>query len=214
MDARETLCKIQRELKAPKSQFNKFGNYHYRNVEDILEAVKPLLGDAFLVLTDEIVLIGERYYVKATATISTGLTQGDFIFNTAYAREPHDRKGMDESQITGSASSYARKYALQGMFLIDDNRDADSMDHSDRNVGDAKPVRTPVKPSTPVTPPVKKTISKEQVQDLKNILAIIGKERSDAFWEWMGKIGKTQIDEMTLDEHAKALKSLTSKAKE
>lgn len=119
------MRKIQQELKAPKGQFNKFGGYHYRSAEDILEAVKPLLAKtkAELILSDEIVEVGGRVYVKATALLSDGSEQAKV---TAYAREPEDKKGMDASQITGTASSYARKYALNGLFLIDDTKDADT----------------------------------------------------------------------------------------
>ena len=128
------IALIQKELKAPKNQKNTFGNYNYRNQEDILEAVKPLLSNAGLVLTisDEMVAVqdsveGSRVYVKATATITDGESS---ISNTAYARESQDKKGMDHSQITGATSSYARKYCLNGLFLIDDTKDADSMDNS------------------------------------------------------------------------------------
>ena len=122
------LSEIQQKLKAPKGQENKFGGYKYRSCEDILEAVKPLLGDATLTLTDDIVEIGGRVYVKATATF----TGEDTHTTTAFAREAEAKKGMDESQITGSASSYARKYALNGLFCIDDTRDADvTNDHAD-----------------------------------------------------------------------------------
>ena len=121
------LTEIQNKLKAPKSQFNKFGNYKYRNCEDILEAVKPLLKGCTLVLTDEIVLIGERYYVKAVVSFTDN--EGNHSMVQAYAREPESKKGMDASQITGAASSYARKYALNGLFLIDDTRDADTQDN-------------------------------------------------------------------------------------
>ena len=121
----EKLAKVQAELKAPKGQFNSFGKYHYRSQEDILEAVKPILSRQGMTinLTDDIVLVGERYYVKATATVSDGT---DTISVTAFAREPSEKKGMDESQITGTASSYARKYALNGLFAIDDTKDSDS----------------------------------------------------------------------------------------
>ena len=122
------LQQIQSELKANKGQFNKFGGYAYRSCEDILEAAKPVLAKygASIVLSDEIVLIGERYYVKATATIRT---DDDFESVCAYAREEVARKGFDVSQITGSASSYARKYALSGLFALDDTKDADTMDN-------------------------------------------------------------------------------------
>jgi hypothetical protein len=122
------LLKIQEELKAPKSQFNGFGKYYYRNLEDIFEAVKPLLikYEVLLNVTDEIVMIGERYYIKATATA----TKGDKSISTiAYARESENKKGMDDSQITGATSSYARKYALNALFLLDDTKESDSMNN-------------------------------------------------------------------------------------
>lgn len=122
---------IQEELKAPKSQYNRFGGYAYRSVEDILTAVKPLLvkEKADLTLTDELVLIGDRYYVKATATYED---KDSKKVVTGYARESENKKGMDASQITGTASSYARKYALNGLFLIDDTKDADSEEYHQR----------------------------------------------------------------------------------
>jgi len=118
------LVKIQNELKANKIQYNSFGRYNYRNCEDILESVKPLLRkyNAILTISDEIINIAGRFYVKATATLECEKT---FII-TAYAREEEAKKGMDASQITGAASSYARKYALNGLFLIDDNKDSDT----------------------------------------------------------------------------------------
>ena len=120
---------IQHKLKAPKGQYNSFGKYNYRSCEDILEGVKPLLKEHNLALLiyDEIVQIGERYYVKATAKITDGR---EFVSATAYAREPDTKKGMDESQITGATSSYARKYALNALLCIDDTKDADTMDNS------------------------------------------------------------------------------------
>lgn len=123
----QKLIEIQKELKAPKGQHNSFGNYNYRSAEDILEAVKPLLvkHGCQLTLSDELVQVGERYYVKATATFTEDDNHSS-TFVTAYAREAKDKKGMDDSQITGTASSYARKYALNGLFLIDDTKDADT----------------------------------------------------------------------------------------
>lgn len=120
------LIVIQSELKAPKSQFNKFGGYKYRKAEDILEAVKPLLAKqkCTLTITDDVVLIGNRNYVKATATIKN--EKGEFETTTGWAREEETKKGMDGSQITGASSSYARKYALNGLFAIDDNADSDA----------------------------------------------------------------------------------------
>jgi hypothetical protein len=123
----ELLNKIQQELKAPKGQKNNFGNYMYRSCEDILEAVKPLLGDAVLTLTDEVVCVGTKNYVKATACL---MERNEIIFSvSAFAREAETKKGMDDAQITGSASSYARKYALNGLFCIDDTKDADTQDN-------------------------------------------------------------------------------------
>lgn len=120
------LIVIQSELKAPKSQFNKFGGYKYRKAEDILEAVKHLLNKqkCTLTITDDIVMVGNRIYVKATATIKN--EKGEFETTTGWAREEETKKGMDGSQITGASSSYARKYALNGLFAIDDNADSDT----------------------------------------------------------------------------------------
>lgn len=140
MSITEALSKIQRELNAPKSQYNSFGKYHYRNCEDILAAVKPLLGDGTITLSDEIVQIGNRIYVKAIATFTKG---NDSISVSAFAREPEDKKGMDASQITGATSSYARKYALNGLLCIDDNKDADH----------------PIDPATPVKATPKETVT-------------------------------------------------------
>lgn len=121
------LVYIQSHLKAPKDKFNKFGGYAYRSQEAILEAVKPLLLETGCILTvsDEIIMIGDRVYIKATATLKT--SSGVEYQTSAFAREPLSKKGIDESQVTGSASSYARKYALNGLFCIDDNKDADAL---------------------------------------------------------------------------------------
>lgn len=121
-----SLAKIQAQLKAPKTQYNSFGKYNYRKAEDILEAVKPLLAAEGLVLTltDKLELIGDRYYVKATAMV--GNANSDSIYCEAYAREEEHKSGMDAAQVTGSASSYARKYALNGLFCIDDTDDPDT----------------------------------------------------------------------------------------
>lgn len=123
------LLEIQSELKAPKGQYNSFGKYKYRSCEDILEAVKPICKKhgVTLTLSDEMVQIGERYYIKATATVTDGTEEKTV---TAFAREPEVKKGMDDSQITGTASSYARKYALNGLFCIDDTKDADTDEYA------------------------------------------------------------------------------------
>ena len=121
------LFNIQQVLKAPKNQRNTFGNYNYRSCEDILTAVKPYLNihHCTLTISDDMVFAGERYYIKATATLTN--EEGEQVSTTAYAREAKEKKGMDDSQITGTASSYARKYALNGLFAIDDTKDADAL---------------------------------------------------------------------------------------
>jgi hypothetical protein len=121
----DKLNKIQTELVATKDKYNSFGKYHYRSAEGILESLKPLLKkyECTLVINDDMIMLGDRFYVKATATISDGTTN---VSASAFAREPENKKGQDESQITGSASSYARKYALNGLFAIDDTKDADA----------------------------------------------------------------------------------------
>lgn len=141
------LIEIQKELKAPKGQYNSFGKYKYRNCEDILEAVKPLLAarDLFITLNDDIIAVNERYYVKATATIFDNEGK-EIAHTTAYAREEESKKGMDGSQVTGASSSYARKYALNGLFAIDDTKDSDTT-----NKGD-KQEETTIKFTEPETP--------------------------------------------------------------
>lgn len=120
------LLEIQNKLKAPKNLFNKFGKYSYRSAESILEALKPLLYEhkCLLTISDDMVMVGDRIYVKATVTLKN--SSGDTVTTTAFAREDEVKKGMDESQITGASSSYARKYALNGMFCIDDTKDSDA----------------------------------------------------------------------------------------
>lgn len=143
----KALIKIQSSLKAHKGQYNNFGKYKYRNLEDILEAVKPLLleNKCSLIISDTIELIGTRFYVKATAKLfnEAGTVVAE---NTAYARESETKKGMDESQITGASSSYARKYALNGLFAIDDTKDADSNDNSQQNNQRQAPQQRPSQP--------------------------------------------------------------------
>lgn len=126
----EELIKIQTELKAPKNLYNSFGKYKYRNAEGIMEAVKPLLKkyNCYLTLCDDIHMIGDRYYLRATATIIN--KDGKSVVVSALAREDESKKGLDGAQLTGSTSSYARKYALNGLFLIDDTKDADSDEYN------------------------------------------------------------------------------------
>ncbi|EAY5657003.1 ERF family protein [Salmonella enterica subsp. enterica] len=134
------LAEIQEHLNAPKNQYNSFGKYKYRSCEDILEGVKPLLKGLFLSISDEIVLIGDRYYVKATATITDGENSHSA---SAIAREEENKKGMDAAQVTGATSSYARKYCLNGLFGIDDAKDADTDEHKhQQNAAPAKQTKS------------------------------------------------------------------------
>ena len=185
------LIAIQSELKAPKGQTNKFGGYNYRSCEDILEALKPLLAKhcAALTLSDEIVRIGEDTFVKATATFYSSDTP---ISVSAFARHPRDKKGMDDSQITGATSSYARKYALNGLFCIDDTKDADATnDHGKGGNGDSghsgagkgaagKTIRPESKgaPQGPAQPPQPAT-PEERAKLLLNFMGALGVTREE-----------------------------------
>ena len=151
-DLYKKLWLIQQQLKAPKSQRNSYGGYNYRSAEDILEAVKPLLEGITLTINDEVVLIGDRYYIKATAILSDG---EDEITVTAFAREEKEQKGMSAGQLTGATSSYARKYALNGLFCIDDAKDLDT---------DAYAKQTGQQPRQQKNPPKQKTNQKPQQQ--------------------------------------------------
>ena len=143
----ERVIAVQSQLKAPKSQWSDFGGYYYRNSEDILEAVKPLLKaeGLLLTITDDIVVLGDRFYVKATATLTDGERT---LSNQAFAREPVERAKMTDSQVTGASSSYARKYALNGLFAIDDTKDDDTLNNGkntdttkDADKGKAKAIK-------------------------------------------------------------------------
>ena len=154
------LVYIQTNLKAPKNQRNAFGNYNYRSCEDIMEAVKPLLAErnCSLVISDEITQVADRIYVKATATLHT--STGEVFSNSAFAREPQTKKGMDDSQITGATSSYARKYALNGLFCIDDTKDADATNTQGKDEEKKTTSKTTTKtaPSTPAQPITLETV--------------------------------------------------------
>lgn len=166
----ERVSLLITELKAPKSQRNNFGKYNYRSAEDILEAVKPLANNYGLVpkLSDEPVMIGDWHYIKATASIKDVKT-GEEEIATAYAREPLAKKGMDESQITGTASSYARKYAMNGLYQIDDTKDADSDEYTEQ-----------VKQATPK--PITKS-QQEALQKRSDEIAKMAKLESKNFFD-------------------------------
>lgn len=138
------LAYVQKTLKAPKGNYNSFGKYKYRSAEDILEAVKPLCADngLLLIISDEIETVGTRFYVKATAVLRDVESMAS-VSCMGYAREPESKKGMDESQVTGTASSYARKYALNGLFLIDDTKDADTDEYQRQTAPQSPPKKKP-----------------------------------------------------------------------
>jgi hypothetical protein len=171
------LNEIQQKLKAPKGQFNAFGKYKYRNAEDILEAVKPLLGNGTLIISDEIVQIGDRYYVRATATLATF---GNTWSASAFARESLDKKGMDEAQITGAASSYARKYALNGLFCIDDTKDADNEDNTQKKMTPYKVEKKKVEPVDEEAVMNRDEIHAVQKEEIKALLIALDYERPTA----------------------------------
>lgn len=159
----ENLNKIQKELKVSKGQFNSFGNYKYRSCEDILEVVKPLLGQTVLTISDEMVQLGDRYYVKATVTLTEGVEK---ISVSAYARESLDKKGMDSAQITGAASSYARKYALNGLFCIDDTKDADTQDNSSKAITESHKAVSELNPRQTALKYIEEATTVQELQSL------------------------------------------------
>lgn len=187
----EKLADIQHHLKAPKSQMNKFGGYKYRNCEDILQAAKPLVTGYGLLLTisDDIVEVAGRVYVKATAVLTDGK---ESIQTTAYAREEASKKGMDASQLTGATSSYARKYALNGLFCIDDTKDADAADNTQHETQAEK-------------------ISEGQVADLESMLQDVGAD-VPKFMKWLAATYKAgDLADLTVDAYPQVIKTLERK---
>lgn len=186
----QKLLNVQLKLKAPKSNYNSFSKYNYRSCEDILEAVKPILSEEklLLMLSDEIVQIGDRNYVKATATLLEAEKDGQVLQVVAYAREDENKKGMDSAQLTGATSSYARKYALNGLFLIDDTKDMDTDEFQKQK---RKPVNNPLQ-----------AIYKEVIDGLDKV----GKSKQD-FMEMLGEdYGVEKFSELTI-EQAKEVKA-------
>lgn len=204
MNVYEKLAAVQRELKAPKGQFNSFGKYKYRSCEDILEALKPVLGKhgCAVTLSDEVVQVGERFYIRATASIMD-CESGERAFNTAFAREDADKKGMDGSQITGTASSYARKYALNGLFLIDDTKDADTDAYHEQTSGE-KPKEDP-----------KVAAAKAKANEVKRMLVKIMDDKTAAAQLWnekykqdAGDIVKMNAALLDLEDRMKQMEAL------
>lgn len=206
MNIYEKLLNIQAELKAPKGQENKFGHYKYRSCEDILEAVKPLLAKnkVILQLTDKIEFLGNRHYIKATAILidTEDTKNGEIacIENTAYARESEEKKGMDDSQITGTASSYARKYALNGLFCIDDTKDADTNEFKEQQ--------------DKVTKQNKEQILKENIDELvteqqaKTVYAIMRQKGLDVETQLSINYNITNTKDLTKRQYASILNAI------
>jgi hypothetical protein len=184
------LLAVQAALKAPKNQENTFGKYKYRSCEDILEAVKPLLKEHGLLLNidDEVVMIGDRFYVKATALVMD--EEGDDMTSTAYAREEAEKKGMDGSQITGAASSYARKYALNGLFLIDDTKDADATDGNEK----------PVAKTAPAKPAAKKPVQPTRLKVMEDMNAAKNKTAFQSLYDGAFTFPWSEEDARSLGE--------------
>lgn len=185
----EKLLNIQNELKAPKNQFNKFGNYKYRNAEDILESVKPicLKYKAVINVRDTIIQVGDRYYVESTAYITDVEKPAEYIENKACAREEESKKGMDSSQVTGATSSYARKYALNGLLCIDDTKDTDSEEYQKRSN-----VKSAEKSETMITDKQKELI--------------INQFKKEEILKYLEEVKKAKLGELTLVEASNLLK--------
>ena len=190
----EKLLTVQNELKAPKDKRNNFGGYNYRSCEGILEAVKPLLQEQGLMLTikDEVVNIGDRYYVRATVLLDDISSNGEIAI-TALAREEEAKKGMDASQITGTASSYARKYALNGLFLIDDTKDADTEEFHRTTQENGQKTNVATQPNQP---PAKKIALTQKIVDekLKFILEQTDTETVKNIWLNLSKMYEINKD--------------------
>ena len=210
MKVNEKLLKVQTELKAPKNRRNSFGNYSYRSCEDILEAVKPLLAEvkAFIKLSDIIQQIGDRYYVNATAWFVDCENDGEMISADAYAREPEDKKGMDAAQITGTASSYARKYALNALLLIDDAKDPDTDEYKVEQ--DAKAAKAMPKPKRKTDSSVMdEFLNDGQLKALEMLL-----EKAEIPVEKFNSIyGLTILSELPADKYDDAVKKLEAAIK-
>ena len=197
MNVYEKLMTVQTKLRAPKGQYNQFGHYSYRSCEDILEALKPLLAEvgAIVNVSDEVKLIGNRFYVEATAMF-IDVETGDSIVARASAREDESKKGMDLAQVTGSVSSYARKYALNGLFAIDDNKDSDATNTHGKDI---KPNMTPVS-----------GLSEAQ---LKRLLAIGNKSgfNKDTIVKTVKKLYGCELKDMTREQYNEVCNRLESK---
>ena len=198
MGINEKLLNIQKDLKCNKSQYNSFGKYHYRSCEDILESVKPLLAreKCCLVITDDVLCMGDRIYLKAIAKISD-CESGESISNCAFAREPNTKKGQDESQITGTSSSYARKYCLNGLFLIDDTKDADTDEYRTQAENQYK-----AQQDKPKGRP--KKVNENQIQTLCNLIDRKGKTLE----EMLSLVAVGDVRDLTAETYNKIVLAL------
>lgn len=202
LEFHKKLVMIQQTLKAPKGQYNDFGKYKYRSCEDILEAIKPLLADHALRinLNDEVILLGERFYIKATVTVTDGV---ESISTTAFARETDIKSGMDASQITGAASSYARKYALNGLFAIDDEKDADTRDNREN-----KPASTQTSEKKTWTP---KPASDAQKKMIFALFADLGMEAEEAKEQYKNYFKLDSFSNLNMTQATKIIDHLKKK---
>ena len=205
MNVYEKLMTVQTKLRAPKGQYNSFGKYSYRSCEDILEALKPLLAEvgAIVNVSDEIKLIGDRFYVEATASF-IDVETGERMIAKASAREAETKKGMDDSQVTGSVSSYARKYALNGLFAIDDNKDADSTNTHGKD--------NEIKPNIPFRGMISDGISEAQIKRLYAIGNKAGFKR-DVVETTVKKMFGCEPKDMTKDQYNTVCERLEKKVK-
>lgn len=204
MNVYEKLLQVQQKLKAPKGQYNEFGNFHYRSCEDIQEAVKPLLTEvkAVLLTCDEVVMIGSRFYIKATA-IFQDTESTDRITNTAFARETEEKPKMDAAQITGSCSSYARKYALNGLFCIDDSKDPDTQEQKPpaRPAGRQQISQVPQGSRSPKP-------TKNDLDRLRKEAQRTGTDLSAVY----SRYGVSRIEDLTLEQFMRAMSAFKKMA--
>lgn len=201
MSVYEKLLKVQAEIRAPKSNYNSFAKFNYRSLEDITEALKPVLSKygATVVLNDSIEVIGERYYMKCTATFYDCET-GESVSNTSFAREANEKRGMDEAQVSGMASSYCRKYCLNGLLLLDDVKDADS--NEARVESDTKAKKQTARKNPDAAPAAPATITEKEVAILREMLVKAGKEES--------KFYPKGLQNLPASRYSEAVQTLTS----
>ena len=204
----QKLLEVQAKLKAPKGQYNSFGRYNYRSAEDILEAVKPLLHEVGLlqVISDEVIEVGGRIYVKATIEVFDTESE-DIITATALARESETKKGMDDSQVTGAASSYARKYALNGLYAIDDTKDADSNEYK-ANLEARNSRNSGVNRNSQANIPTRNKPSKNEILKLFNELKVAGIDEAELKAEMLIRFKEADVKStsvLTMTQYAELM---------